>query len=77
MSVPEIGKQCGPFQANPFKFAGRWYWHDETGEATGPYTSQSAALRGLLKYMDWLETGGPWWFKLLVAWKEFWHDTRG
>ena len=58
-------------KANPFQYAGFWYWVDEKDRSHGPYHTQMAALRGLLKYLC------PSWYA--VMWdeaKRMWHDTR-
>lgn len=63
---------------NPFPHAGKWYWRDETGDLSEAFDTQRGALRDLLDYLDYLDTGKlPWkhrWrrFKKLV--REFIHS---
>ena len=42
---------------NPFKALGKFYWYDETGDTSGPYNTERAAMRDLLDYVHYLETG--------------------
>jgi hypothetical protein len=47
---------------NPFQtIGGDWWWYDEQDQPVGPYTTQIAALRGLLEYID-----PPTWFEKLT-----------
>jgi hypothetical protein len=52
-----------PRRANPYRTVdGQWWWFDEDGTPVGPYQTQVAAVRGLLK---WIDGQRPWWKKLL------------
>lgn len=86
-------------QPNPFFIAGPivlhkgepargpgWYYHDETGDWTGPFKSEKRALKELLGYAHWLEHGPTHWQRIWWpvkwgakdAWKlivRFWRDT--
>lgn len=54
-------------RANPFRDRGEWFWRDDNQVAHGPFPSQIAALRGLLRHMD--DRGR--WVKLKEAFQEF------
>lgn len=54
---------------NPFCDRGKWFWRDDNQVAHGPFPTQVAALRGLLRHCD---KRGKWVvFKELV--QEFVH----
>jgi hypothetical protein len=61
-----------PLKANPFQYAGFWYWTDENGAEHGPYGQQLYALWDLMRYID-----PPWYVRLWRKIKEFFRDTRG
>jgi hypothetical protein len=60
------------YRANPFLFMGSWYWRDEKEFIHGPYHSQTAALRGLMKHIS-----PGWGVRMLRLLKELWKDERG
>ena len=59
---------------NPFRFDdGSWGWRDENDKVWGPFKSQSAALKNLLKYMYFMEHGPTvfqklWWPIRFTLW---------
>ncbi len=52
----------GIIRENPWKHMGQWYWTDQELKTHGPYPTQTAALRGLLRYID-----PPWWVRMWYA----------
>jgi len=63
-----------PPRVNPYHFAGKWYWYDETYDIHGPYKSQHLALTDLLKYMYWLDHGPTVWQRIWWPIRRFLKD---
>lgn len=55
-------------RANPFMFAGKWYWWDENGTYSKAYDTHSGALRDMLAYTRWMEDGP-------TLWERFWYGV--
>lgn len=56
---------------NPYSYAGKWYWLDETTQCHGPYPDQMSALKALMEYVRYLEHGPSMRQKFVAAFKRF------
>ena len=55
---------------NPYQRGDFWYFHDETDDEYGPYSSQQKALHELLRYCHWLDHGP-------TIWQRVWWAVKG